>query len=174
MSTPKGYKMKQESKDKISKALKGRMPKNLSLINANKNGSGNPMYGKKGSEKQKEAVRLAMLKRDYRDPEYRKKISEKQKGEKGSNWKGGISPINKLIRRSVEFRLWREAVFERDNWTCLWCKKRGGELHPDHIKPFSLFPELRFAIDNGRTLCRKCHMTTDTWGGKMKKYETNK
>lgn len=98
--------------------------------------------------------------------ETRRKISESQKGNKAPNWKGGVTPIHKAIRRSVEFKLWREAVFSRDNWTCLWCGKRGGELHPDHIKPFSQYPDLRFDIANGRTLCKDCHMKTDTWGSK--------
>ena len=102
------------------------------------------------------------------------KISLSNRGDKGSNWKGGISPLNKVIRRSLEYRLWREAVFKRDNYTCVWCGARNGkgkyiELHPDHIKPFSLFPELRFAIDNGRTLCIDCHKTTDTYGGKIRR-----
>ncbi len=89
--------------------------------------------------------------------ETRRKIGESQRGNKSVNWKGGISPINKIIRKSIDYRLWREAVFARDNWTCQKCGQRGGELHPHHIKNFSDFPELRFAIDNGITLCKGCH-----------------
>src|SRR3990167_1372734 len=87
-----------------------------------------------------------------------------------NTYKGGVTSINKIIRRSLEFKLWREAVFKRDNWTCIFCKKHGYELHPDHIKPFALYPELRFAIDNGRTLCADCHRKTETWG-MNKKYQ---
>jgi 5-methylcytosine-specific restriction endonuclease McrA len=83
------------------------------------------------------------------------------------NWKGGITPINVAIRMSLEYKSWRKSVFERDNYTCVWCKIKGGNLQADHIKPFSLFPELRFDIDNGRTLCKPCHLKTDTWGGRV-------
>ncbi len=78
-------------------------------------------------------------------------------GSKNHLWKGGVTTINEKIRKSIEYRLWREAVFSRDNFTCLECEKRGGYLHAHHFKPFALYPELRFAIDNGRTLCSNCH-----------------
>lgn len=83
-------------------------------------------------------------------------------GERSSNWKGGITPVNKLIRGSIEYKLWRGSVFERDQFTCQDCGDgRGGNLQAHHIRPFSLFPELRFAIDNGITLCKECHMRVD-------------
>ncbi|MCH7772482.1 MAG: HNH endonuclease, partial [Bacteroidetes bacterium] len=61
-------------------------------------------------------------------------------------------------RMSIEHSLWREAVFSRDGWTCQKCEELGIKLHPHHIQNFAQFPELRFAIDNGVTLCKKCHI----------------
>ena len=96
--------------------------------------------------------------------------SERITGSKNWNWKGGIG---RWRPKSLEYKLWREAVFKRDNWKCIWCGKKGN-IEADHIKPFAYFPELRYAIDNGRTLCVPCHKTTDTYGGKITKLYKNK
>lgn len=86
-------------------------------------------------------------------------------------WKGGITPLRQKIRSTFEYRQWRKAVFERDNYTCVFCKIRGGWLEADHIKPFAIYPELRLNIENGRTLCKPCHKTTDTYGRYSKNRE---
>jgi 5-methylcytosine-specific restriction endonuclease McrA len=79
------------------------------------------------------------------------------KGERSGNWEGGITPINTKVRNSLKYALWRTKCFKRDNYTCQSCSYRGKGLQVDHIKPFCLFPRLRFTIKNGRTLCKDCH-----------------
>lgn len=78
-------------------------------------------------------------------------------GENASHWQGGITPENTKIRNSKMTIEWRKAVFERDDYTCTMCHKRGCLLHAHHIKPFSKYPEHRFDTDNGQTLCKPCH-----------------
>jgi hypothetical protein len=78
-------------------------------------------------------------------------------GENGSNWKGGITKENKLLHKGVEFQIWRRAVYERDNYICQDCGVRGGKLEPHHIYSFANYPELRFEVSNGITLCKSCH-----------------
>jgi len=78
-------------------------------------------------------------------------------GINASNWKGGITPINRKIRNGEKYKNWRTAIFERDDYTCQECNKKNIYLHAHHIKPFSLFPRLRFDVDNGITLCKQCH-----------------
>lgn len=92
-------------------------------------------------------------------------------GIKSHLWRGGITPLNKTLRQSLEYKLWRAKVFERDNWTCQMCGRISRANAPliiqaDHIKPFAFYPELRFELSNGRTLCIKCHSLTETYKGR--------
>lgn len=96
-------------------------------------------------------------KNSMRRPEVRRAMAERFRGERGTNWKGGVSEENKRIRMGLDFKLWREAVFRRDDWTCCHCGNRGGVLHPHHILHFAKFPLLRFDVGNGETLCQNCH-----------------
>lgn len=97
-------------------------------------------------------------------PEHCANISAAQRGERGHNWQGGIASQNTLIRKGLEMRAWRTAVFERDNYTCVHCGDRRGPFNADHILPFSTHPHLRFELTNGRTLCVPCHRATPTYG----------
>lgn len=73
-------------------------------------------------------------------------------------WKGGKSQRAFNDRRRVEYKDWRNAVFERDGYACQKCGDRtGGNLRAHHIKRFADFPELRFEVGNGLTLCHTCH-----------------
>lgn len=167
-----------ETKAKISIALRG-----------NKNGRGNkgkmggipwnknkktgiaPWQGKKRPEVS------AQLKKRWLEgkmpvnrivgEETRKLISESKKGSLNHFWNGGITPISVQIRKSREYKIWRKTVFEKDDYICQSCSRKGGKLHADHIKPFFLFKELRLEISNGRTLCVDCHRQTETYGNKL-------
>lgn len=92
------------------------------------------------------------------------KFTEKHRRNMGKSgkdnpaWKGGITPKHLAIRMSVDYKLWREAVFSRDGHICQKCKEKGGKLDPHHIYNFADYPELRTSIENGIILCRKCHI----------------
>jgi len=60
-------------------------------------------------------------------------------------------------RSDFRYKEWRTSVFKRDKYTCQHCHGIGGELNAHHIKLFSKFKKLRYAINNGLTLCIECH-----------------
>ena len=190
----------EEHKRKISEFQKGRT---VSLATKQKikesilknKGFGKWMIGKKLSEetkrKQSEALKFVPKSEEHKKNmsksktlELRKQVSERMKGSNAPNWKGGITSIHEKLRHCLEYKFWREAVFKRDNWTCIECEnKRGGNLEPHHIISFSsILAKIRFQygvenfyenalkdkllwdINNGKTLCIDCHKKTNNYG----------
>jgi len=127
--------------------------------------------------KKQSSLRLKSLWKDkdfierYRTSEHRALLAKLQSGENSHFWRGGLTDKNRRLRNSFLVKIWREKVFERDNYTCQSCGARSGNgyrvnLNADHIKSWSLYPELRFDVNNGRTLCWQCHKKTDNFGWK--------
>ena len=177
---PKGFKHSEETKRKIglanSIALKG--IKHTEERKRNKRGQTPWNKGKRGlqvawnkgkklpyimSEETKAKLRKIAIERGF---------GSNSVGEKNWNWRGGKTKETQRLRATIKYKNWRTAVFQRDNYTCQHCGQRGGYLEADHIKQFAFFPELRFIIDNGRTLCKDCHKKTDTYSIKGKILKT--
>lgn len=109
------------------------------LSGQKKSGENHPMFGKKLS------------------PEHIEKLIEANTGRSPWNKIGdGITPKEKLERAKFRKTVQKE-VLKRDNYACQMCNKRGCYLHVDHIQPWAEYVELRFDINNCRTLCVDCH-----------------
>ena len=154
----RGNKLSEEHRHKLSLAHQGRP-----LSEQHKRALLGRVPWNKGAKMSKDFCQKMSKARLGRRP-WNKGMVGYKSGDQHYNWRGGITPINEGIRKSTEYKLWRRSVFERDRYVCVWCKQANRVIHADHIKPFSLYPELRFAIDNGRTLCVDCHKTTKTYG----------
>jgi len=58
-------------------------------------------------------------------------------------------------KRGFSNTAWSHLVRERDK-KCIECGSEY-QLHAHHIKSYKSFPELRFEVSNGITLCSSCH-----------------
>jgi len=64
------------------------------------------------------------------------------------------------MRRVKNLKEWQEKVLKRDNYTCQECGAQEN-LVAHHIKSQFLYPRLKLRIDNGVTLCKKCHASKE-------------
>ena len=60
-------------------------------------------------------------------------------------------------RERGRIRKWRQEVYKRDNYTCQRCHTKGGDLNAHHINGYSWDKSNRINVDNGITLCERCH-----------------
>ena len=104
---------------------------------------------------------------------YNQILSKKDKiGIKNPNYKHGLC---------AKWNKWATDVKKRDNYTCQLCgiqiigtgtKRRN--IHAHHIKPRNDYPELQYDINNGITLCRKCHFKTERYSDNLELQLENK
>ena len=148
----KHWKLSEETKRKISKALKG---KNVSEKTRQKMSKAqNRSRFKKGHIGWHKGTKGLF----HHSEIARKKMSEAQKGEKNHNWKGGISFEPYPISWTNDLK---ESIRKRDNNTCQLCNKYQIELreklHCHHID----YDKKNLDPKNLISLCKKCHMKTN-------------
>jgi 5-methylcytosine-specific restriction endonuclease McrA len=142
-SQKKRLPLSEETRKKISDSLKGRIVSRKSILKMMETKKKNPRFGKRAA-----------------------------------NWRGGKTRLTQLIRSSFKYRQWRSDIFQRDNYCCMDCgKKSSGDIEVHHIKSLAriivernirnLVEAIRceelWNINNGLTLCVKCHKKTDTY-----------
>lgn len=146
----------EEHKLNLSRALKGRKhtEETKKKISMSKKGQAS-FKGKFHTEETKRKIGMKSIGR-IKSAEGRKRISMAVSGSKNWNWKGGVTTKDRLERIKFRNQIQRQ-VFKRDNYTCKLCGEKGGKLQVDHIQSWAEYIELRFSINNCRTLCMKCH-----------------
>lgn len=142
----------------LSKILKKDIPRIKRMAKYFGLSKSKKFLSKHNVSKRPEIKRKISRSKQGQTPYNKGKKSPETSGTKNGNWKGGVTPENLKIRTSVEYNLWRDSVYHRDYWTCQDCGKHcGKDIVAHHIKSFADYPELRTSIENGVTLCRKCH-----------------
>ena len=68
-----------------------------------------------------------------------------------------LSDEERSKRRGHFSTVWSSQILERSTYTCQSCNKHGGNLNAHHLNAWNAFPEQRFDLDNGVTLCTDCH-----------------
>jgi hypothetical protein len=79
-------------------------------------------------------------------------------GENNPRYNNNLTNEERLLKRDLKENIdWRNQIFKKDNFTCRKCKKRNTNLNAHHIQNYSNYKDKRFDINNGVTLCEKCH-----------------
>ena len=134
----KGLKLSLEHCKKLSQARKGKKYKG----------------GWKLSEETKRKISIAKkgMKRWWSSP------SEFKSGELHPNWNLNREEVKRNLRNDGEYQQWVKKVKNRDDWRC---KINNGDcfgyLIVHHILNWSKYPELRYEVNNGITLCQAHH-----------------
>ena len=107
------------------------------------------------------------IKKRISETNKRKGIEPKVKwiglGKNHWNWKEDRTKLKRFNdtakdRRSSAYTEWRKRVWVRDNWKCKIANQDcNGRIEAHHILSYTHYPELRYELNNGITLCKFHH-----------------
>ena len=165
----------------------GRWMKGKKLSEETKRKIGLSSLGKKHTQEAKIKMSKALKGRVFTDKWKQKmkdtwaKNRKNRLGKNHWNWQGGVAFLASHIKNSFLYRQWRSDIFTRDNFTCQNCGARGGKIEAHHTKQFAKIMndykitnfedamkcEELWNINNGQTLCKKCHDKTKKGGKRL-------
>jgi hypothetical protein len=164
----KGKILSDETKQRISESISGER---------------NHSFGKKHSDATKEKMRAAQAGKKYNkgahwklSSEQVEKIRIRQSGETNSGWIKDRTELktDRLKSYDTQYKNWMLKVKSRDDWKCkINNHKCGGRLEAHHILNWTDYPELRYDINNGVTLCKEHHPRGRSNEKKFEKILTN-
>lgn len=119
----------------------------------------------------------------FKNPQNHPRFGKGLIGNSNGMFKDGRTPLIVSLRHCKEYEDWRTLVFKRDSYTCQDCGQIGYDLEAHHIEAFSLifdtfinqynqfsiiedketlfrlaiYHKPMWDIDNGKTVCSKCH-----------------
>lgn len=135
-----GWKLSEETKKKLSESLKGKI------------------Y----SEERRKAMSEGQKGKKYGEEARKNMAKSRARGEKHWKWNPDREKVKQNRDRhsmhNPEYKKWRLEVFTRDEFTCrLHSEECNGQIQAHHIYRWIDYPELRYIINNGITLCQAHH-----------------
>ncbi len=98
--------------------------------------------------------RISLIKETYIDTQATTSFRNNQTGKIFRNSMVSMLAGTYFLRRERD--QWRKTIKQRDNFTCQVCESKNN-LVTHHIFSWTGFEERRFDLNNGITLCSKCH-----------------
>ena len=151
---------------------KGKLPKNINQIagwNKDKKGVSketqlkmrlaklNKIGNRLGIKASKETI-IKLQKSHLGQIPWNKEIKVPQiTGKNHPRWKGIKYKRCIHTTNTLEYRNWRNSIFQRDNYKCKINNQCKGQLQAHHILNWTDYSELRYEINNGITLCQVHH-----------------
>jgi len=128
-----------------------------------------PETSNKAGKTRSERMMLGLIPKPPRvTPETSRKIGLKMRGENHWHWIADRSKV-KPCGNNASYRpligTWRRDVLLRDEYICQICHDKNGRLIAHHIASWADFPDKRYDINNGMTVCTDCHTFIHNYTG---------